>query len=240
MSGWLTRQTRSRDQLLITDGHKPVVARGRDLDSSLLKRKWIVEYLLRDCSNLIRFGRDAFLAGQRVWIVPREIRKEVRLAYSRAHTATIRGGSWDEYSRPVESNPVYSEMRRLLQSVGMMQVSGAEVQGFENLGLGTQDAARMSIETSPASNREGLLRLITDVRSLGRLRTREELGGFREFYGVYIHIGRTGEALFGRGGQHRFAIARLLDLPLIPAQIGIVHDCAVRNIGLRELQRMYC
>lgn len=50
----------------------------------------------------------------------------------------------------------------------------------------------------------------------------------RESGGVYVHINRNGEAIFGGGGIHRFAIARILSLDTIPAQLGVVHEEALK------------
>lgn len=216
------------------------VVQSRDLESSLLERRWLLHYFIRDCRNFLRFGRHTFLSGERIWVVPRQVQNEVRISYGRRHTATVRDGSWDLYVRPVESNPVFSEMRQLLHLLDRIQSDSSEPEVLLQVLSSQFQSERSSAARVLSPGLVRLLRLARDVQALGRLRTREELGGFREFFGVYFHIDRNGEALFGRGGQHRFALARLLDLPLIPAQIGIVHDCAVREIGLRELQRMYC
>jgi hypothetical protein len=45
--------------------------------------------------------------------------------------------------------------------------------------------------------------------------------------GILIHPGREGTLLRASGGMHRFAIARSLDLPEIPAQPGVVHPQAL-------------
>ena len=68
------------------------------------------------------------------------------------------------------------------------------------------------------------------VKAEGRLRSRSELDpkNFREGGGIYIHVGRSGEPLFGLGGNHRLAIAIALDLSVFPAQVGVVHSKAVK------------
>jgi hypothetical protein len=70
------------------------------------------------------------------------------------------------------------------------------------------------------------------TRSSGRLKTRKELdpGAFREEGGILICIGRNGEPLL-YDGFHRLAIARILDLPIIPAQLGYVDRAAVHTLG---------
>ena len=71
--------------------------------------------------------------------------------------------------------------------------------------------------------------IFDQIKMERRLRTRQELDprNFREVGGIYVHIGPAGELYFGGGGCHRFAIARVLKLPMVPAQIGCVHQSAI-------------
>ena len=72
--------------------------------------------------------------------------------------------------------------------------------------------------------------LFSYLQGGGKFRTRKELYGsrtFREQGGVYIHIDREGNPVFGGGGCHRLALAKILQLDIIPAQLGIVHHEAV-------------
>jgi hypothetical protein len=66
--------------------------------------------------------------------------------------------------------------------------------------------------------REGRLRAVPEVRP----------NTFREQGGVYMHIGRNNSPIFGTGGCHRLAIAKVLDLEEIPTQLGVVHPEALR------------
>jgi len=77
---------------------------------------------------------------------------------------------------------------------------------------------------------ERLDEVFDQVRREGRLRTAAELGGsFRERGGVYVHIGRHSQPVFSLRGNHRLAIARILSLSLMPAQLGVVHPEALPN-----------
>ena len=58
---------------------------------------------------------------------------------------------------------------------------------------------------------------------------------FREQGGIHVHIGREGALLFGGGGCHRLAIAQVLKLPLIPAQIGVIHRGALGGDVLQKI-----
>ena len=75
---------------------------------------------------------------------------------------------------------------------------------------------------------EYLDRVFEQVKQEGRLRTREEIkpGSYLEQDGIIIHIGPEGEPFFSRGGNHRFAMAWVLNL-IFPAQIGCVHISAI-------------
>jgi hypothetical protein len=73
------------------------------------------------------------------------------------------------------------------------------------------------------------------VRAEGRLRCRDELGpgGYRERGGIYVHVDRDGNPIFGGGGTHRLAMALILGLRRVPAQLGVVHPR-----GIAELDRL--
>jgi hypothetical protein len=71
--------------------------------------------------------------------------------------------------------------------------------------------------------------LYDQVQLDGGLRPMNEVHtwAFREFGGVRFHVGADGELIFGRCGNHRFAIALILGLSVIPAQLGCVHVKAI-------------
>src|SRR5690606_21335229 len=50
---------------------------------------------------------------------------------------------------------------------------------------------------------------------------------FNEEGGVYVHITRDNQIIFGGGGFHRLAIAKILKLNEIPAQLGVIHSDAI-------------
>lgn len=85
---------------------------------------------------------------------------------------------------------------------------------------------------------EGVDHVYDHLKSGGRFLTRQELtegGAFREDRGIYVHVGREGNLIFGKGGCHRLAIAQILDLPAVPVQVGVVHREAVKAGYYRQL-----
>ncbi|MDA8933348.1 hypothetical protein N9H11_04195 [Candidatus Pelagibacter ubique] len=79
--------------------------------------------------------------------------------------------------------------------------------------------------------------IFNQIKKDGKLKKQSELlkGNFREKGGVLIHIGPNGVPYFGLKGNHRFAIAYILNLP-IPAQIGLVHKSSVHRIASMRLK----
>ena len=72
--------------------------------------------------------------------------------------------------------------------------------------------------------------LYTYLKKGGRFKSQEQL--LKEHRGggdIYIHIGRENNLIFGGGGCHRLAIAKILKLKSIPALLGIVHLEAIKN-----------
>jgi len=69
-----------------------------------------------------------------------------------------------------------------------------------------------------------------EAKKTGRLKTRNELqpSNFREKDGILVHIGKNGKPIFGGNGFHRLAIAKVLELDLIPACIGIVDKESIK------------
>ncbi len=81
--------------------------------------------------------------------------------------------------------------------------------------------------------------VFTDARSRGRLLRMAELPSYfrREHGAPLVHVGRDGTCLRSGGGAHRFAIAKILDLPEFPAQVGVIHPDAIKNGHLERLRK---
>jgi hypothetical protein len=57
---------------------------------------------------------------------------------------------------------------------------------------------------------------------------------FRETDGIRINIGPGRKLVFADGGTHRLAMAIVLALPIVPAQVGCVYSGALSELaGLR-------
>ncbi len=187
---------------------------------------------LRDAWNRLRHGPEAPRYAERLWVRPGEVEERVSTS-RRLWTGRVVAGDWDLERAPLDTMPkvqacierwelgrdweatgVYATMQRLIEERGRPK------DGCADLG----DVVRRY---------ERLDAIFERVRSEGRLRTRAELGdGFRELGGVLINVDRHGRPVAGGGGWHRLAMARILALPVMPAQVGLVHRDALP--GWRE------
>lgn len=84
---------------------------------------------------------------------------------------------------------------------------------------------------------ERLDRIFDQIRSDGRIRPMNELNGlnYREWDGIYFHIGPNGEPFFGMIGQHRMAIILALGIKNVPAALASTH---ISSIGLLSQMRV--
>ena len=77
--------------------------------------------------------------------------------------------------------------------------------------------------------------LYQNIREHGfRDDTQHQWGTARLPEGVFVHIDRHGDAIFGAIGNHRMGIARALGLPRIPAQLGVIHPSALKSGALER------
>lgn len=75
------------------------------------------------------------------------------------------------------------------------------------------------------------------VRREGHLRGQRQLKPRlrREYDGIEIHIGPDAEPIFGDRGNHRLAMAKVLELRTVPAMLGFVHVAALGALaGYRD------
>lgn len=182
---------------------------------------------VRDTRSLWLHGIHAPLWCQRVWFTPAECERFIKSG-NRNRSGEVVGGDWDTESRSVEEIPLM-KVCRLHWEHGVPWDETGHFETYEEKlrRIPSVDGCR-TMDDVRARYRE-LDQIFVQTQREGRLLTRAELPGrsFREKGGIYLHIGRTGEPVFGGAGYHRFAIARILDLERVPAQLGMVHPEAL-------------
>lgn len=191
-----------------------------------------------DLSNLLRHGSVAPRYAERIWVNPLHCQniisgipnihrlsgkiiddswppyreREERIVP--AHSITVVRCCLEHWSEgvPWESTGAYERMQELIQRYGSFN------------GCRTLDDI--------AARYRKLDQVFDQIRRDGRIKTRQELDrkAFRERGGIIVHVGKEGDLYFGQVGNHRFAMALALGLPVIPAQLGFVHKAGIEHL----------
>jgi hypothetical protein len=186
----------------------------------------------RDLTNRLRYGPGAPKYAELIWVRPREIRHAL-VGHSNYVTCSGKVIDIEEHFRltDLEGTPrMQSSYAHWVDGVPWQETRDHAV--MMNAIRAGKDWAGCRTEEDLDRRYRKLDEIFEATRSSGRLKTRKELdpGAFREEGGILICIGRNGEPLL-YDGFHRLAIARILDLPIIPAQLGYVDRAAVGAIG---------
>ncbi|WP_116599702.1 hypothetical protein [Primorskyibacter marinus] len=200
---------------------------------------------LRDLTNRLRYGPDAPLSDETLYVDPRAIlsayspKKSPKAPnFRRRHSGQVVGGDWDLARAPIEGNFKLISCRMhfedgvpwddtpLLHSMKAQIAAGKEPDECKTV----YDLARRYAR---------LDQIFAETRQTGRLKSRTETSDHyrREHGGIFVHVTRDGTMLRAGGGNHRFAIAWILGLPEIPVQLGVIHADAVRE-GLHKTLRL--
>jgi hypothetical protein len=180
-----------------------------------------------DARRMLRLGWSAPRWAERVWVDPMACRAvAIDLDHARRHSGEVIGGEWNlqpiESVAPLQMAEEHWRTGRSWEDVGAYDYVLHHVEA-----LGRRNGSATSDEVVRRFAR--LDDVFARVQREGRLRSRRELPGWsiREHRGVYMHIGPDLAPVFGNGGCHRLAIARVLELPQIPVQLGAVHPDAL-------------
>ena len=192
----------------------------------------------------MRFGPGAPLSDECIFVPPLDVRHiylgrrgSAAPRFKLRHSGLVVGGDWDKSRKPLDE----TRATRVIHDHFVRGMSWAET-GILDYHLaiiaekGVSEGMRTPQDVS--ARYEALDRVYEEASRTGRLRPRSELPGHfrREHGGIFVHIARDGEPLRAGGGRHRFAIARLLRLRSVPAQLGVIHPDAVRAGHLERLR----
>jgi hypothetical protein len=185
----------------------------------------------RDITNALRYGPKAPKYAELIWVRPREVRHALvgRSDYVRCSGKVT---DIEAHFRLVDL-----EATPRMQSSLAHWVDGVPWEDTRDYAV-MLDAIRHGKDWAGCRSEEDLGRrygnldaVFEEARSSSRLKTRKELDprAFREEGGILVCIGGQGEPLL-YDGFHRLAIALILDLPIVPAQLGYVDRNAVDSL----------
>ena len=198
-----------------------------------------LKHLRRDAKNALLFGWHAPRAAERIFIAPSAVVTYAQRSPSRSDTGRVLSGNWDLQVKPLDDHPkVRYCINRFVRGQSWEEAGAIEHAKKLLDKRGSADGRRSWAEIS--RRLEEIDKLYSELKETRRLKTSAEFlnqASSREDNGVYIHIDRFGRPIFGGKGCHRFAICKILDIPVIPAQLGLVHEQAASSKkALRKLR----
>jgi hypothetical protein len=195
--------------------------------SGLLIRGWAS---VRDSGNRERFGPAAPRFAEEIWIDPSEVEHFDR-GGRLWDSARVVGGVWPLKRRAaIEDDIIYQAcLARWVH--GLPWAATGEVDRMEMAiaRRGTVQGCRTRTDILARCDRLDVLFKTIERERKVRQQSEVEPGGFRAVGGIGVHLGPHGIPIRAQNGRHRFAIARILRIPLIPARIGIVHRTALEK-----------
>jgi hypothetical protein len=198
--------------------------------SVFLKRLKQQRHLSRTAKkNIRRYGPNAPIPCERIWIDPMICDRTLNVRMGCKFTSQVMGGDWDLDTCHVEDH----EMVKFCIQHWQDGIPWEDTGVYERMLCHIREIGATSHGSSLEDMKrryEKLDKIFAQVREVRQLLCRAELLGdncTHEQGGVYVHIDRAARPIFGGSGCHRIAMARVLELPIIPAMIGVVHADAL-------------
>lgn len=198
---------------------------------------------LRDLLNKLRYGPDAPLSDERIFIDPRKVTLQYKRhkghRWRRRHSGQIRPGDWDLSTTPLQDNRKFRAVWEHFRNGVSWEDTGIIDSMMSSITtVGEFDGCRTRQDVIDRYARMDALYEV--IKSTGQLQSMEDRPEFfrREYDGIYVHIGRNGDVILAGNGNHRLAIAKTLELTVVPAQLGVIHSQAVKKGILQKLRRL--
>jgi hypothetical protein len=194
-------------------------------------KKAVRRYILRsrDITNILRYGSKAPRYAERIWVRPQDVRHALR-GPTNYVTCSGRVLDIEKHFRLIdlhETPRIRSCFAHWVDDVPWERTEDhlimmEAIRSGKDWGWTEEDLVKRYARLDQA---------FRQTRDTMRLKTRTELdpNAFREEGGIVICIGRNGEPLL-YDGFHRLAIALILELPIIPAQLGYVDVRAIESL----------
>lgn len=191
-----------------------------------------------DRRNKALFGDGAPRYGEGIEVPVAEITSRAMHGLKRRMSGKVVEGDWDRDTQPLDSDPKISACL----DHWVEGKSWEETDIYQHIMDLIREKGRIDGCRSPAEVQQryaALDAIFEDVNSTRQIRPAsiERPFNFRECGGIFIHLGRNGDPIFGGGGHHRLAIAIAAKLPTIPAQLGVVHPGALSRLPSLRLNQ---
>lgn len=198
---------------------------------------------VRDVANRLRYGPDAPQSDELIWVRAQDVSDWYKPdpengapRFRRRHSGMVADGDWDFSRKPFGSHIKLNSIRDHFESgVPWQQTKLFDWMTQQIAEKGQIDTCRSKEDL--VARYERLDRIYDEAQRTGALRPHGSVNDTRgEHGGILVHIARDGTPLRDGGGMHRFAIAVVLNLARVPAQLGVIHPQALRAGVLNDLR----
>lgn len=179
----------------------------------------------------MRYGADAPRFGEGIFVNPTACDSILVDVWGRKHSGDVTGGDWDLQATPLADYPKF----RFCVDHWVHGVPWKDTGAYEYLLKLIEQKGRPVDKCFTLQDiierYEALDVVFGEVSKSGKFKSQKAINhfNFRETGGVYFHIDRNNRPVSGGGGIHRLAMSKILKFSCIPAQLGVVHDDAVKR-----------
>jgi hypothetical protein len=180
--------------------------------------------------NKFYYGKNGPQYGELIWIDPRKHDTYVSYPDRGGNSGKVIGGNWD-LKKPQSIDKLFR--------VQACKKHWEENQSWEETGIydfmmdeinknGSVDGCFNMADLK--KRYDNLDKLFYQIEKYRSFKTQRELNpkNFNEAGGIFFHVDRYNNPLWGGGGVHRFTISKILNLEKIPAQLGVLHPEALQ------------
>jgi len=202
----------------------------------LLKAKQQIYRSSVGLKNKIKYGTNGPEFGELIYINPNLHVTSLPFKH-RSSSGKVMSGDWDLQPQiNLESTVIYKachlrwEKDIPWEKTGIYDFMLDKIEKFGGFVDGCSNLEDVIIRY------QKLDKLFKQISQTRRLKTQKELNpsAFNEHGGLLFHIDRNNIPIYGGGGMHRFAMAKILNLNSIPAQLGVVHLSAIKDWKLHK------
>jgi hypothetical protein len=196
--------------------------------------------------NKLALGRNAPEYGERLWINPSFIKEKIPVDtrkeyFNNVHVpkGAVIDGDWDKQGVQIELTSVFLSCRNhYINGVPWERTGRYELMLKEIKQKGAPVSGCANLDDIVARYKK-LDKIYEKIRAEKIFRTSEENSGRKGIFlflkketDVIVCIDRHGMPMLAGDGHHRISIAKLLELPVIPAMLGVVHPLGLKYLDL--------
>lgn len=193
---------------------------------------------VQDLTQIVKFGLNSPRFCERVYVDIRNVNLWLPPSGNWwRESGRVLGGDWENGIESLETNRTltYSKMHWqdgqdwLTIRESLLKEGSSGIPEFAALeSLGSSSETKRNVAKARLASYETLY---SELASTRNFKSRSDLSvpHFREHGGILIHFDSKGRLIFGARGNHRFAIAKILDLTHVPVMVGLVHPKVERN-----------